>query len=420
MGVNCPNCQKPLKANAKFCGFCGMSMVPKAPAPKPSTPKPTAPKPPTPQPTAPAPAGSDKVRWSDDTAPSAEPEALFSPYLCAKCKLPLEFVQQYHKWFCSRCKEYDAGSIQYPQQANFNCTVCDSSLGFANQYNKWFCKICRNYTLELNNFYLEDDEKVEKSYYNCKYSTWGYTNKLSKVSSWQDVGTVTVTNKSIIFGGSKYWFKTGKIRNVAREYLSTITEVYSYLSQGMKQVYWIRIEYQDPSGFNNVAVIGGSGGNTEHEVQYNTDQLFEYIYNWWQESVKPSERKPAPDLELPEEPEPEIPVAAKVETPKAEPITEEPVPEPKPDIQSLEGIEVKSAVNYEHAKIIYKVKIENKSASSISDINIRPYIPTDIFTLDEIEKNIPLIKKGEGKTSTFKIRPKGECGNVEISGEVGY
>jgi hypothetical protein len=98
-------------------------------------------------------------------------------------------------------------------------------------------------------------------------------------------------------------------------------------------------------------------------------------------------------------------------------------PEPKTVSSSdlpTKRVKVLSAINYEQAIIIYKVKVENNSKSAITDVCITPYVPRDIFLVDEEDRTIPLIKKGEAKTSTFTIRPRFECGNVEIRGDVRY
>jgi len=94
--------------------------------------------------------------------------------------------------------------------------------------------------------------------------------------------------------------------------------------------------------------------------------------------------------------------------------------EPANDNESGAAILVKSAVNCEHAKVVYKIKIENNTNSSISDVSITPFVAKEIFMLDEPEKTISLIKKGEAKSTSFVLRPRGECGNVDISGKVRY
>jgi hypothetical protein len=92
----------------------------------------------------------------------------------------------------------------------------------------------------------------------------------------------------------------------------------------------------------------------------------------------------------------------------------------KMPIKQEMGILVKSALNYEHAHIIYKVKIENNSKNPLGDIRIEPFFPLNMFAIDDKTKSIALIKPGEAQTSTFKLRPIGECGNVEISAKIGY
>jgi hypothetical protein len=79
-----------------------------------------------------------------------------------------------------------------------------------------------------------------------------------------------------------------------------------------------------------------------------------------------------------------------------------------------------SGFNYKQGRIIYKIKVENNTDSHIADINIVPFIPKNLFSIDKTERSISLIKSGEAQTVTFQLRPKGECGNVTISADVTY
>jgi len=84
------------------------------------------------------------------------------------------------------------------------------------------------------------------------------------------------------------------------------------------------------------------------------------------------------------------------------------------------GVRVLSAVNYAKAHVVYKLKIENNGTDPIGEVHIKPFISNDIFMIDENERSIPLIKPGEAKTATFNLRPRKECGNVEVHGRVTY
>ncbi len=101
---------------------------------------------------------------------------------------------------------------------------------------------------------------------------------------------------------------------------------------------------------------------------------------------------------------------------------QKPTPAPSPSVAptSQKGVEVKSAINYERAKIKYKVKIENAAQSAISEVRVQPFVPKGIFIADENEKTISLIKPNNSKTVTFTLRPTGECGNVDISSQVTF
>ena len=88
--------------------------------------------------------------------------------------------------------------------------------------------------------------------------------------------------------------------------------------------------------------------------------------------------------------------------------------------QPKDIVNLLSGFNYQQGKIIYKIKVENNTESHIADINVVPFIPKNLFTVDKKEKSISLIKSGEAQTVTFQLRPKGECGNVSISADVTY
>ncbi len=84
-----------------------------------------------------------------------------------------------------------------------------------------------------------------------------------------------------------------------------------------------------------------------------------------------------------------------------------------------EPVLIKSAVQYKGANIIYKIKVENTSEEPMGDISINLFVP-DVFYLKEDRKNISMLQPGEGKTTTFVIRPTGECGNCIIAGKIRY
>ncbi len=83
-------------------------------------------------------------------------------------------------------------------------------------------------------------------------------------------------------------------------------------------------------------------------------------------------------------------------------------------------IELKSAVNYEKANIIFKVKVENNTDKPIAEVRVRPFAPTNLFKADKEERTIGLIQPKQAQTATFKLRPRGECGNVTLQAKVTY
>jgi len=229
---------------------------------------------------------------------------------------------------------------------------------------------------------------------------------------------------------------------------------------------WIKISFNDSSNKNKIAFLNARDKIHNWDDNNRTNDIFEYLYSWWQDSLEITESEQIiiednkdeidsdikfesiPELDLDEECD-DIFDSESVSWVDDELEFEdllydidykidnynEPITYPKQNGDSIEQekyknntnvsslskeIEVSSAINYEHAKISYKVKIENNSSSSISDITVKPFIPEDILYIDQNEKNISLIKKGEAKTTTFTLRPKGECGNVDISGKLKY
>lgn len=89
------------------------------------------------------------------------------------------------------------------------------------------------------------------------------------------------------------------------------------------------------------------------------------------------------------------------------------VEEPEPKII------LKSKSEYHGANIDFKVSIENQLDHSIAEVKATLFVP-QVFLLSEKEKTIGLIKPKERQTTTFTIRPTGECGDCVIEGEVTY
>ena len=83
-------------------------------------------------------------------------------------------------------------------------------------------------------------------------------------------------------------------------------------------------------------------------------------------------------------------------------------------------IMITRAINYEKAYVIYKVKVTNNLKVPIAKILVKPFISSDLFILDKTSDKIDLLKPGNSRTVTFKLRPQGECGNVEIQGDISY
>jgi hypothetical protein len=278
-----------------------------------------------------------------------------------------------------------------------------------NEYGKWYCYTCRNYTLDLDQFYYEPKERIERVYNYAVFCTHTHYAKVLKTSSWEDIGEITLTDKNLFFNGQKFKFKTSKILEIS--WAHDIPEYRQILSSFTGQNCWIYLKYIDSLNTIKMAFISTASNSGLWLDKTQAVQLFNHLQDVWQNTLKPVGKTPSKVVT--ESAKKELP--QKVIEKKDEKKTIEPKIEKKPI-----DIEVKSGINYEHARIIYKIKIENNSSSSIGDINVKPFVPNDIFIVDSEKKAIPLIKKNEAKTVTFKLRPKGECGNINISGNVTY
>ncbi len=84
-------------------------------------------------------------------------------------------------------------------------------------------------------------------------------------------------------------------------------------------------------------------------------------------------------------------------------------------------VKIASAISYDNTDLFYKVKIENRTSSPISDITIKPYLSEEIFSLDKDKKNIPLVRSNSSKTVMFGIRPgRGQRGDADVLVRVNY
>lgn len=82
-------------------------------------------------------------------------------------------------------------------------------------------------------------------------------------------------------------------------------------------------------------------------------------------------------------------------------------------------IDIKSAHEYNDAKVFYKVKLENNTLETIDDIKINLFVPY-VFLLNEKEKSLSMLEPKESKTVTFEIRPTEECEDCNVSGKIDY
>jgi hypothetical protein len=84
-------------------------------------------------------------------------------------------------------------------------------------------------------------------------------------------------------------------------------------------------------------------------------------------------------------------------------------------------VKITSGVGYNGASLFYKVKIDNRTAFPISDVFIKPQLSKEIFTLEEDEKKVPVIRPYDSKTVKFSVTPKPEeQGEAKVLGRVDY
>lgn len=108
------------------------------------------------------------------------------------------------------------------------------------------------------------------------------------------------------------------------------------------------------------------------------------------------------------------PVAKPARAPKM------PVAAAEPSYSPDDEIMILPKVDYEKASIVYKITIRNTSGGALSEVRVKPFIPHDLFISDAEERTLSLIRPKDKKMVAFSLRPKGECGNVTISGKVTY
>ena len=126
----CPGCNRQIPPNTSVCTYCGRRL---------NTMNRTV-----------------KVKWEDDTKETRK--AIIPKYVCNTCLKPLQYINQYGKWYCKSCNFYDPPSLTFPDNVVLNCPNCGELLTYMQNYKKWYCYRCSNYTLVLDQFYFEPNE----------------------------------------------------------------------------------------------------------------------------------------------------------------------------------------------------------------------------------------------------------------------
>jgi len=83
-------------------------------------------------------------------------------------------------------------------------------------------------------------------------------------------------------------------------------------------------------------------------------------------------------------------------------------------------IVVTSKVSYQQAHVMFKVKVQNTSPVAIAKVRVKPFVQEELFHITPEEEKIDILPPGEGQTKTFYLKPRGECGNTSIHGNVEY
>ncbi|MBI4999965.1 MAG: hypothetical protein HZB92_00335 [Euryarchaeota archaeon] len=82
-----------------------------------------------------------------------------SYYPCSVCRQPLSWVAQYGQYYCYHCQRYYPPAQQAPtadqvvasieqavaQTPSYPCNVCQTPLQYVQQYQRWYCARCMQY-----------------------------------------------------------------------------------------------------------------------------------------------------------------------------------------------------------------------------------------------------------------------------------
>lgn len=93
--------------------------------------------------------------------------------------------------------------------------------------------------------------------------------------------------------------------------------------------------------------------------------------------------------------------------------------EEKAFVESMK-FDVKTQIEYLKGRLFYSFILQNSTPHPISDIQIRPALPTGTFAPDKDVKSIPMLDTKAKETIKFELRPLGECGNREIWSAVDF
>lgn len=93
--------------------------------------------------------------------------------------------------------------------------------------------------------------------------------------------------------------------------------------------------------------------------------------------------------------------------------------EEKDFIESMK-FDVDTYLEYQKGRLFYSFILKNSTPHPISDIHVRPVLPTGTFKPDSDVKTLTMLETKATETVRFELRPLGECGNREIWGSVDF
>lgn len=82
----------------------------------------------------------------DDYGVDPHTDHTWDQQTCRECGGYMEFIEQYGRWYCYRCKKY--GGIDVGKKESWDgkvCPDCNGHMEYIDQYDRWYCYRCEKY-----------------------------------------------------------------------------------------------------------------------------------------------------------------------------------------------------------------------------------------------------------------------------------